>query len=63
MITALPEVAQNAGTARILKGHGLTAPVGNPDLGPDAEKAYRKKLLWRALELLATKVDDQTVIS
>jgi glycine reductase complex component B subunit gamma len=62
MITALPEIARNAGTTRILRGYSLTSPVGNPSLSPDAERAYRKKILFRALELLGTKIEEQTII-
>jgi betaine reductase len=62
MITALPEVAQNAGATRILRGHALTSPVGNPHLEKTAEKAFRKNLVWRALQVLTRKVEDQLVV-
>jgi glycine reductase len=63
MITALPEVAQNVGATRILRGHALTSPVGNPHLESNAEKVFRKKLLWRALEMLTQKVEEQLVVN
>ena len=62
MVTALPEVAQNVGATRIIRGFALTSPVGNPNLTKDAEKTFRKHLLWRALQILTTEVEEQLVV-
>ena len=62
MITALPEVARNVGTTRIVKGYALTSPVGRPDVDRESEKAFRDKIVWRALQVLTTKVEKQIVV-
>ena len=62
MITALPEIAQNVGVTRIVRGYTLTAPVGNPYLQRTDEREFRKKIVWRALETLTRKVEGQLIV-
>lgn len=40
---------------------GIPYPAGDPNLEPEAEKAWRRKLVERALEALTTKVTEPTV--
>jgi glycine reductase len=42
-------------------GAGIPHVAGNPDLGPAEEKAFRRKLVERALLAVATDVEDQRV--
>jgi len=40
---------------------GIPYPTGDPDLGPEQERAWRRELLERALHALATPVTEPTV--
>ena len=60
-ITALPTIAQMVGANRILRGVAITHPTGDPALGPDDERAFRRRVLKRALEMLATDVEPRTI--
>ncbi|MBI4285508.1 MAG: hypothetical protein HY670_06365 [Chloroflexi bacterium] len=62
LIAGLPEIARNIGVTRILKGHAVTAPTGNPDLSLDEEKMLRRKITETALKLLTTEVAEQLVV-
>jgi hypothetical protein len=35
--------------------------VGHPDLGPAEEKAFRRKVVERAIQAISTEVGDQQV--
>jgi glycine reductase len=60
-ITALPTIAQMVGANRILHGVAITHPTGDPSLTPDDERALRRRILLRALEMLTTDVEPRTV--
>ena len=60
-VTALPTIAQMVGTNRILRGVAITHPTGDPSLALDEEFALRRRMLERALEMLATDVGPGTV--
>jgi betaine reductase len=60
-ITALPTIAQMVGANRILHGVAITHPTGDPSLPPDDERALRRRILNRALEMIATDVEPRTV--
>jgi glycine reductase complex component B subunit gamma len=60
-ITALPTIAQMVGANRILRGVAITHPTGEPTLGSDEERAFRRRILARALEMLAVDVEPRTV--
>jgi glycine/betaine/sarcosine/D-proline reductase family selenoprotein B len=40
---------------------GIPYPTGDPALTPEGEKEWRRRLLERALEALATRVHEPTV--
>ena len=40
---------------------GIPFPTGDPSLAPAAERAWRRKLLERALEAVATAVTTPTI--
>ncbi len=61
VITALPTIAQMVGANRVLRGVSITHPTGDPSLGPAEERALRRRIVERALEMLATDVDPRTV--
>lgn len=54
-------IATQVGAPRIVPGRGIPYPAGAADLTPDAERAWRRRLVERALEAVATAVDEPTV--
>ncbi len=57
----LTSIAQRVGAPRIVPTRGIPYPTGDPNLEPDEEKAWRRKLLEKALEALTTPVSEPTV--
>jgi betaine reductase len=60
-VTALPTIATMIGANRVIRGVAITNPFGDPDRSPAGELALRKRIVERALELLETEVEPQTV--
>jgi glycine/betaine/sarcosine/D-proline reductase family selenoprotein B len=60
-ITALPTIAQMIGANRVLRGHAITSPTGNPSLAVADEAELRRRIVERALEMLSTIVEPLTV--
>jgi glycine/betaine/sarcosine/D-proline reductase family selenoprotein B len=60
-VTALPTIAQMVGANRILRGVSISHPTGDPALAPDDEEQLRRRIVGRALEMLATEVGPGTV--
>ena len=64
LITALISIAQRVGANRIFKAEGrFHHPLGNPELTPEAEFAWRTKALRAAVQMVAQPVDKPTVNS
>lgn len=61
MLCNLVSVAQRVGAARIVTTRGIPYPAGDPSLGRDEERAWRRALLLRALGAVATAVTGPTV--
>jgi betaine reductase len=57
----LVSIAKRVGAPRIVPTRGIPFPTGDPDLGPEAERAWRRELLERALHAVATHVSEPTV--
>ncbi len=49
------------GAPRIVPTRGIPYPTGDPSLDPAAERAWRRRLVERALEAVATAVTEPTV--
>ncbi len=62
-ITAFTSIALNVGANRIVFGGDFTSPAGNPDLPIEREKAYRRKILDKAIDALTKDVDGPTVFT
>lgn len=62
-ITPIPNIAQMLGVNRIVQGHAVPNPVGDPSLSPEKEKELRRRYILRALALLRTDVEGPTVIA
>lgn len=61
MITAFTSVAKSVGANRIIFGGDFTSPAGNPELPLEREKAYRKKILEKALQTLQEDIDSPKI--
>ena len=54
-------IATRVGAPRVVPTRGIPYPTGDPSLGPEEERAWRRQLLETALEAVATPVDQPTV--
>ena len=63
LITAMVALAERVGAPRIVAGRAVTHPVGDPSLPPADERALRRRLLERALEVLETPVEQPRVFT
>jgi len=63
LITAFTSIAYNVGANRIVFGGDFTAPVGNPELPLDREKAYRRKILVKSLEALTQDIEEPVIFT
>jgi len=59
-ITALPTIAQMIGANRVLRGHAITSPTGDPSLAAGDEADLRRRIVERALEMLSTDFGPST---
>jgi glycine reductase complex component B subunit gamma len=60
-VTALPTVATMIGANRVVRGVAITNPFGDPERSPAGERALRRRIVERALELLETDAEPGTV--
>jgi len=61
LVTNLVTIAEQVGAPRVVPGAGIPYPAGDPELPPEAERAWRRRLLERTLVAVATPVDRPTV--
>ena len=61
VITNLVTIAEQVGAPRIVPGRGIPYPSGDPSLSPAAEQAWRRQLVQRALDAVATAVEHPTI--
>jgi glycine reductase complex component B subunit gamma len=54
-------IAEQVGAPRIVPGRGIPYPSGDPNLSPPAEQAWRRRLVQRALDAVATAVERPTI--
>ncbi len=54
-------IAERVGAPRIVPTRGIPYPAGDPSLAPAQEKAWRRRLLEKALEAVSTPVKKPTV--
>ncbi|MFG6376179.1 MAG: glycine/betaine/sarcosine/D-proline family reductase selenoprotein B [Desulfovibrio sp.] len=62
MCTIVP-ISLSIGANRIVPTVSIPYPLGNPELPAEKEKELRRHLVEKALNALATPVDDQTVFN
>lgn len=63
LITAFTSIAYNVGANRIVFGGDFTSPAGNPSLPLDREKAYRRRILDKALDAITQDVKAPTIFT
>jgi glycine reductase len=56
-------IAVRVGAPRIVPTRGIPYPAGDPSLNAEGEKAWRLRLVERALEAVATAVHEPTVFN
>ncbi len=56
-------IAERVGAPRIVPTRGIPFPAGDPSLDPEAERAWRRQLLERALTAVSTPVSKPTVFA
>jgi glycine reductase len=61
VITNLVTIAEQVGAPRIVPGRGIPYPSGDPNVSPSAEQTWRRRLVQRALEAVATAVERPTI--
>jgi glycine reductase len=61
VITNLVTIAEQVGAPRIVPGRGIPYPAGDPNVPPPAEQAWRRQLMQRALDAVATGVERPTI--
>ena len=62
-ITAFTSIALSVGTNRIVFGGDFSSPSGNPDVPIDREKAYRRRIIDKCLEVLTQDVAEPTLFT
>lgn len=62
-VTAFTSIALSVGSNRIVFGGDFTAPSGNPSLPIDREKAYRRRIIDKCLEVLKMDVPGPTLFT
>ncbi len=57
-ICTMTPVAEMVGSNRVVAGNGIVHPLGEAGRGPAEERAMRRAILARALEVLAQPVGE-----
>lgn len=60
-IATIVPIMKTVGSNRIVPGIAIPHPVGDSDLGKEADIKIRLKLLNKALEAMVTPIKEQTV--
>ena len=61
-VTNLTQISEGVGCSRILKGSNISHVFGNPDIPPEQEAEWRKRLFDRALALLEEVPDEDACL-
>ena len=62
-VCAFTSISQDVGANRIVYGGHFTAPLGNSEMTPEAEKTYRRKIVDKALEVLQMNIEKPTIFT
>ena len=61
MISAIYDLALTTGANRVVRGCRIEHVCGNPELGPEKDRAYGLQIIRTALRALQTPVDHPTL--
>jgi glycine reductase len=61
LLCNLTSIALRVGAPRVVPTRGIPYPAGDPSLPPAQEKAWRRRLVEKALEAVCTPVRQPTV--
>ena len=61
MISAIYDLALSTGANRVVRGCRIEHVCGNPELGPEKDRAYGMQILRAALRALGTAVEGPTL--
>lgn len=62
-VCTIVPISLTVGANRIVPAVAIPYPLGNPGLSGEEEKKLRRRLVMKALKLLQTEVDGQTVFN
>ena len=62
-VASIVPISLTVGANRIVPAVAIPHPLGNPELPEDEERELRLKLVKRALRVLQTEVEKQTVFA
>lgn len=62
-VCTLTPVAMMTGSNRVVAARGIAHPLGDPDLGTNAEKTLRRAIVEKALEALEAKITEQKLFT
>jgi glycine reductase len=63
VVTNLVTIAEQVGAPRIVPGRGIPYPSGDPNVSPQAEYEWRRRLVQRALTAVTTPVNKPTIFA
>ena len=61
LLCNLVGIAKRVGAPRIVPTRGIPYPTGDPSLDAERERAWRRRLIEKALEAVSTPVHEPTV--
>ena len=61
LLCNLTSIAERVGAPRIVPTRGIPFPAGDPSLGPEEERAWRQRLMEKALEAVQIPVHQPTL--
>ena len=61
MISAIYDLALTTGANRVIRGARIEHVCGDPDLGPEKDYAYGRRIIATALQALCTTVSGPTL--
>jgi betaine reductase len=59
-MATITTISESVGANRIVPTVAIPHPVGNPSLKPEDEKIMRKAMVKRAVDALATEINEPT---
>jgi len=61
-LSTIITISKSVGANRIVPTIAIPHPLGKPDLNPKDEKKLRRSIVEKALELITTKISEQTIL-